>query len=316
MRYLRCELHTHTVWSDGSMTPEELAANAAARGYDAIALTDHNTVFAYPRVRAAAEKLGLTVVPGIEWTTFYGHLTVLGGRSPVDWREVAPATVNAEIVRATEAGDAVVLCHPARIGGAICCGCHNDFDIAPGVLSGMEVWSRYRESRDPANAEAERMWLARLDAGEKIAAVYGLDWHRIEKGGRSYAVTYVGADACTPDAIVEGVRRGRTYISAGVELDIRLTAGGRAFELGDGVPEGEVRLTVKATPNADYAREFGVEIGGIEVAGSSFTAAAQGCELDITAHARKGYFFVRVRGRIDGEESELALTSPFYTEGI
>ena len=65
MRYLRCELHTHTVWSDGSMTPEELAANAAARGYDAIALTDHNTVFAYPRVRAAAEKLGLTVVPGI-----------------------------------------------------------------------------------------------------------------------------------------------------------------------------------------------------------------------------------------------------------
>ena len=58
MRYLRCELHTHTVWSDGSMTPEELAANAAARGYDAIALTDHNTVFAYPRVRAAAEKLG------------------------------------------------------------------------------------------------------------------------------------------------------------------------------------------------------------------------------------------------------------------
>ena len=63
------------------------------------------------------------------------------------------------------------------------------------------------------------------------------------------------------------------------------------------------------------AREFGVEIGGIEVAGSSFTAAAPGDELDITAHARKGYFFVKVRGRIDGEESELALTSPFYTEG-
>lgn len=125
----------------------------------------------------------------------------------------------------------------------------------------------------------------------------------------------MGADACTPDAIVEGVRRGRTYISAGVELDIRLTAGGRAFELGDGVPEGEVRLTVKATPNADYAREFGVEIGGIEVAGSSFTATAPGDELDITTHARKGYFFVKVRGRIDGEESELALTSPFYTEG-
>ena len=139
MRYVKCELHTHTLWSDGTMTPEELVENAVRRGYRAIASTDHNTWFAYPRIKAAADRAGLVAVKGIEWTTFYGHLTVLGGNSPVDWRDVGPTNIDEKILEARASGDAVVLCHPARIGGQICCGCHNDFDIAAGVLSGMEV---------------------------------------------------------------------------------------------------------------------------------------------------------------------------------
>ena len=317
MRYVKCELHTHTLWSDGTMTPEELVENAVRRGYRAIASTDHNTWFAYPRIKAAADRAGLVAVKGIEWTTFYGHLTVLGGNSPVDWRDVGPTNIDEKILEARASGDAVVLCHPARIGGQICCGCHNDFDIAAGVLSGMEVWSRYNQNRDAANAEAERLWRERLDNGERIAAVYGYDWHRPDKGCPSYSATYVGVDGeVTPEKIVEGVKRGHTYVSSGVVLDVKVSAGGAARETGDAIPAGAVEAEVTATVDDVYAKEYDVEIEEISVEGSAFSARARGNRLSVAATAEKGYFFFKVFGRINGERAELAITSPYYAEEL
>lgn len=317
MRYVKCELHTHTVWSDGVMTPEELVENAVKRGYVAIASTDHNTRFAYHRIKAAADKAGLVVVEGMEWTTFYGHITVLGGNSPVDWRDVNPDTVAEKILQARASGDAVILCHPARIGGQICCGCHNDFDIGAELLSGMEVWSRYNQNRDAANAEAERQWRARLDGGEKIAAVYGYDWHRPDKGCPPYSATYVGVEGeVTPAAVVEGIKRGRTYVSSGVVLDVRVTADGREVQAGETLPVGEVKIEVAASADGVYASEYAVEIERLAIEGSALTACAEGDSLCVVAEAGKGYFFVKAFGKIDGEETELAFTSPFYTEEI
>ncbi len=317
MRYVKCELHTHTLWSDGTMTPEELVENAVRRGYLAIASTDHNTWFAYPRIKAAADRAGLVAVKGIEWTTFYGHLTVLGGNSPVDWRDVGPTNIDEKILEARASGDAVVLCHPARIGGQICCGCHNDFDIAAGVLSGMEVWSRYNQNRDAANAEAERLWRERLDNGERIAAVYGYDWHRPDKGCPSYSATYVGVDGeVTPEKIVEGVKRGHTYVSSGVVLDVKVSAGGAARETGDAIPAGAVEAEVTATVDDVYAKEYDVEIEEISVEGSAFSARARGNRLSVAATAEKGYFFFKVFGRINGERTELVITSPYYAEEL
>ena len=42
IRSLRCDLHTHCVFSDGAYTPRELIAEAKALGL-IVALTDHNT---------------------------------------------------------------------------------------------------------------------------------------------------------------------------------------------------------------------------------------------------------------------------------
>jgi predicted metal-dependent phosphoesterase TrpH len=62
------DLHLHTLASDGRSTPEELVAHAAAAGLTTIAVTDHDTMSAVPAARAAAEKAGVRVVPGIEIT--------------------------------------------------------------------------------------------------------------------------------------------------------------------------------------------------------------------------------------------------------
>ena len=52
MKY--CDLHTHSIFSDGTFTPAELIEGAQKAGLAAIALTDHNTVAGLPDFLAAA----------------------------------------------------------------------------------------------------------------------------------------------------------------------------------------------------------------------------------------------------------------------
>ncbi|MBO5727653.1 MAG: PHP domain-containing protein [Oscillospiraceae bacterium] len=66
--FLRCDLHTHSVFSDGTYTPGELVAQAKRLGL-IVALTDHNTVAGLPEFMDAAQKLGVTAVPGVEFST-------------------------------------------------------------------------------------------------------------------------------------------------------------------------------------------------------------------------------------------------------
>lgn len=61
----RVDLHSHTCFSDGAHTPEELVALALRRGLAALAVTDHDTVESLPYARAAAGT-ALELVPGIE----------------------------------------------------------------------------------------------------------------------------------------------------------------------------------------------------------------------------------------------------------
>jgi 3',5'-nucleoside bisphosphate phosphatase len=62
---MRIDLHTHSSVSDGTDTPAELLAAAAAAELDVVALTDHDTTDGWAAV-ARARPAGLTVVPGME----------------------------------------------------------------------------------------------------------------------------------------------------------------------------------------------------------------------------------------------------------
>ena len=66
-----CDLHNHSVFSDGTDTPEELIARAEALGLQAVALTDHNNVDGLARFLAAGQGSSVTAVPGVEFTTGY-----------------------------------------------------------------------------------------------------------------------------------------------------------------------------------------------------------------------------------------------------
>jgi len=59
------DLHTHSTASDGTLTPAELVAAAAAAGLDVVAITDHDTTAGWAPA-AEARPAALTLVPGAE----------------------------------------------------------------------------------------------------------------------------------------------------------------------------------------------------------------------------------------------------------
>jgi 3',5'-nucleoside bisphosphate phosphatase len=62
------DLHTHTMFSDGTTTPEENVREALALGLDGIGITDHDTTAPFERAVAAADGTGLEVVLGTEFS--------------------------------------------------------------------------------------------------------------------------------------------------------------------------------------------------------------------------------------------------------
>ena len=69
-----CDLHTHSVFSDGTLTPTQLVELAEELGLGAIALTDHNTVLGLPEFLSAAQGKKVKAVPGVEFSTDYGNV--------------------------------------------------------------------------------------------------------------------------------------------------------------------------------------------------------------------------------------------------
>ena len=66
-----CDLHTHSTFSDGTLTPSRLLAAAHSAGLRAIALTDHNTVAGLPAFLEAAGEYSVEAIPGAEFSTDY-----------------------------------------------------------------------------------------------------------------------------------------------------------------------------------------------------------------------------------------------------
>src|SRR5439155_505653 len=82
------ELHCHSSYSflDGASSPAELVAEAARRGLEALAITDHDGMYGVPQFAQAAAKLAEQT--GIRLRTVFG--AELGLAGPADSAGVAP----------------------------------------------------------------------------------------------------------------------------------------------------------------------------------------------------------------------------------
>ncbi len=93
------DLHTHSTFSDGTLTPEELAELGAELGLTALALTDHDTLDGLPRFMSACERLSETprgapvAIAGVELSAEVasGTMHILGYGMELDHSELADA---------------------------------------------------------------------------------------------------------------------------------------------------------------------------------------------------------------------------------
>ena len=95
-----CDLHTHSCFSDGTLTPAQLIQLAEETGLAAVALCDHNTVAGLPAFVEAGRESTVEAVPGIEFSTEYRgtELHILG----LFIREVHYEAVNGLLAEALE----------------------------------------------------------------------------------------------------------------------------------------------------------------------------------------------------------------------
>jgi len=76
MTPINADLHCHSTTSDGTLTPEELAARARANGVELWALTDHDEVGGQQRAMAAAQAQGMGYLTGVEISVTFADETV------------------------------------------------------------------------------------------------------------------------------------------------------------------------------------------------------------------------------------------------
>lgn len=78
------DLHIHTHYSDGRMSPEEVVAEAAARGIRVMAITDHDNLEGSRAAAPLARAAGIELIPGIEITTRWPGMDLPPGDADVD----------------------------------------------------------------------------------------------------------------------------------------------------------------------------------------------------------------------------------------
>lgn len=73
---MKCDLHIHSIFSDGVLSPTEIVKKCSESGLDVIAVTDHDNADGIAEARSAAEKTQLKVLGGIELSAFEGDTEV------------------------------------------------------------------------------------------------------------------------------------------------------------------------------------------------------------------------------------------------
>ena len=110
------DLHTHSTASDGAFSPAALMEKASAEGLSAIALTDHDSVDGIDEARAAATRLGLRFIAGIEIEIAFapGEFHLLG----LDFASIGPglAAAAGELAASREERNRAVLDKLGELG--------------------------------------------------------------------------------------------------------------------------------------------------------------------------------------------------------
>lgn len=238
-KWYPCELHCHTLHSDGDFSVKELLESAKERMLSGICLTDHNTISGWEETE---NQSGIAVLKGIEYTTYHGHMLCLGTDRIIDFFDID--SINSTVEEIRESGGLVGIAHPFQLGTPICTGGHWDYKITKWEnVNYIEVFSEGCPYLNTANKKARALWHSLLDKGCRIAPSMGRDWHRTTGDVNLAACTYLLCDGekLTDKKMKRALLEGRVSITTGPEFTFKTSDG---LTVGDEIPEGEVTLLI------------------------------------------------------------------------
>jgi len=298
----------------GELTIAELAAGARAAGLDAIATTEHNTSRGHGLWGLHAGD-DLLVILGQEVVTETGHWLALGIEpgQVVDWRyRVRDELIDHQLSQVHHAGGLCIAAHPYApyMSGAFMYP-YRGFDA-------VEVWNGRWASDLPWNADNEtalaewgRGLAAEIHRRRWRPAVGNSDTHLAGQVGTPHTV--VLAEELSTDAVLAGIRAGRSWIaeSSAVELSLVAAAGGRGAGIGQRLDAGgepvRVRVEVGGAPSGTVS--FHTDRG--KVHHESLPGNGPGAVEWHTSAAESA--FVRVEVRHQGGHMA-ALSNPIWLE--
>ncbi|MFF4230993.1 CehA/McbA family metallohydrolase [Streptomyces sp. NPDC001820] len=252
--WYRGDCHLHSWYSDGKRTPAEIAALARGAGLDFINSSEHNTHAAH---RAWEGQWGddLLVLTGEEVTTRNGHVVALGTDPGtfIDWRYRARDNRFGHFAREIRrSGGLVVPAHPH----ATCIGCNWKFGF--GEADAVEVWNGAYTPDDEVSLQSwDNTLVAAVRSGKRWTPAMGnSDAHR-HPDPVGTPQTVVLADELSREAILDGIRAGRSYVAESSAVSLSFAAaGGRGRHAGigerlrvDADDPVTVRLEVSGAPN-------------------------------------------------------------------
>jgi hypothetical protein len=211
--WLRGNLHAHSTESDGARDPEAVVRDYAARGYDFLALSDHDT-FTDP---SDLDPAGLLLLPAVEVSSNGPHTLHVGATRTVDPAEDRQAVVDA----IGDDGGIAVPAHP-NWEEEFAHWPHGELDRVEGY-AGIEIYNGLIEHH-PGAATATDRWDQVLSSGRRVWGFANDDSHRPWEVAAGWNVVQV--EERTPAAVLDALASGRFYASSGVTVrEVSVTDG-------------------------------------------------------------------------------------------
>lgn len=314
MKYAQIELHAHTIHSDGQFSPQELIERTVSEGYDALVITDHNTLSALPEAQDKAQTFPLVLIPGMEWTTFYGHMLVIGAEDNIDWREAKIDTIDEEISQIKEAKGIVGIAHPFALGSPICTGCRWLFKVNQwDQIDFIELWNSHSPQHMIASERAYLMWKKLIEKGYRIACSAGRDWHRPEPEGSYIGKTMIAYQHDLNQAtIMQSLRSGRSYITLQPHLHWEVSQDGNIYTIGDTCYQKSLNMTIEIDNYSSMILDRYIIYNNETIIFEEQIIDRNVLTLEMTPQS--GFIRLEIYGWIDQKSTRVIITNPIFVQ--
>jgi len=323
--WYRGDFHAHSNFSDGILPISPLIDYAKSTGINFFALTDHNTIDGLHELYPVSN---IQIIPGLEVTLSIGHFNVLGIKGWHDWMEricVYPHNDTLQWVEDNPSSTEIMI--QSSRNGLINCIVHPllnpwkwmDYQTNLNYVHCIELcncpgWL----DNDIATTQAIRLWTSLLNAGYRITAIGGSDYHQPEVNDRyrepekiDLPTTYVYAEELSCNAILSAVLRRRVYISLGPVVSFQAEVNGIVYGIGQdvGLFDGEIIFTSTISQCPEVTCIQIIKNGEVIAEKSTMGGKTQLLTIDSVSSSQSNWYRLDV---YDSNGAMLAISNPIF----